>query len=240
MKRIIKFIPDFITSMNLVCGIVGVVFTFKGRFDIAFPLMLAAAVFDFCDGLAARALDAYSDLGRELDSLCDMVSFGVLPSVMLYQLMRICTYSESVLCYVPLFIAVFSGLRLAKFNVDERQHENFLGMATPIGAILCGSLAYFVAYEPDSFLSAWASGLVFIPLLSVILCALLVCEIPMFSMKFKRGQDKVLLRKRIYFAINVLLIVGIVVALGLNWSLVGLLTSVFYVFMNVVYALFKI
>ena len=66
MKRIIKFIPDFITSMNLVCGIVGVVFTFKGRFDIAFPLMLAAAIFDFCDGLAARALDAYSDLGKEL------------------------------------------------------------------------------------------------------------------------------------------------------------------------------
>ena len=240
MKRIVKLIPDFITSMNLVCGIVGVVFTFKGRFDVAFPLMLAAAVFDFCDGLAARALNAYSDLGKELDSLCDMVSFGVLPSVMLYQLMRICTYSDSVFCYIPLLIAVFSGIRLAKFNVDERQHENFIGMATPIGAILCGSLAYFVAYEPDSFLAAWSSGLVFIPVLSVVLCALLVCEIPMFSMKIKRGQDKTLLRKRIYFAINVLLIVGIVIALGLNWSLVGLLTAVFYVFMNVVYALFRI
>ena len=235
-----RIVPNSISGLSLVFGIISIFKAFEGDFFWSSVLIILAVCADACDGRAARLLHCQAEFGVQLDSLCDMVSFGVLPSVMLYQLMRICTYSESVLCYVPLFIAVFSGLRLAKFNVDERQHENFLGMATPIGAILCGSLAYFVAYEPDSFLSTWASGLVFIPLLSVILCALLVCEIPMFSMKFKRGQDKVLLRKRIYFAINVLLIVGIVVALGLNWSLVGLLTSVFYVFMNVVYALFKI
>ena len=75
-----KYIPDLITSMNLVCGLLGVVFTLRSRLDIAFACMLAAAVFDFLDGLAARALDAYSDMGKELDSLCDLVSFGVLPA----------------------------------------------------------------------------------------------------------------------------------------------------------------
>ena len=80
-----KYIPNAITSMNLVCGIIGVIFAFKARFDLAFYMMIAAAVFDFMDGLAARALGAYSDMGKELDSLCDMVSFGVLPSVMLYE-----------------------------------------------------------------------------------------------------------------------------------------------------------
>ena len=226
--------------MNLLCGIVGVVFTFEGRFDLAFLLMLAGALFDFCDGLSARALNAYSKMGVELDSLADMVSFGVLPSVMLYKLMRICSYSMSVWCFVPLLIVVFSGLRLAKFNVDERQQDNFLGMATPVCAMICGSLAYFVAHEPDSFLSTWASDYVFIPMLSVVMCALLVCDIPMFSMKIKKGQDRIFIKKRIYFVINILLVVGVVIALHLNWSLAILLSFVFYVLMNIVYAICKI
>ena len=129
-----------ITSLGLACGVVGVVFALEGRIWLAFPLMLAASVFDFCDGLAARALDAYSDLGKELDSLSDMVSFGVLPAVMLYNLMKTCTFSSSAWCLVPLLLAVFSGLRLAKFNVDPRQHRSFVGLPTPVAALLCGSL----------------------------------------------------------------------------------------------------
>ncbi len=226
--------------MNLLCGIIGVAFAFKGRIGIAFPLMLAGAVFDFCDGLAARALHAYSDMGKELDSLADMVTFGVLPSVMMYNLMRTCTYSDTVWCYIPLVIAVFSGLRLAKFNVDERQSENFIGLATPACAMICGSLCYFIANEPDSFLSSWASGYLFIPLVSLCLSLLLVCEIPMFSMKFKKGQEKSLIRKRVYFAVNILLIIAIVLILGLNWSLVILLSFTLYILMNVTYKIFSL
>lgn len=125
MKRLISYIPDFITSMNLLCGVIGVVFAFKCRFDMAFYFMLAAAVFDFLDGFVARLLGAYSDLGKELDSLSDVVSFGVLPSVMLYSLMKTFMFGESLVCWVPLLIAVFSGIRLAKFNVDTRQHSSF-------------------------------------------------------------------------------------------------------------------
>ena len=123
-----KIIPDTITSMNLVCGIIGVVFAFRGRCDIAFVLMLAAAVFDFLDGFAARALDAYSDMGKELDSLCDLVSFGVLPAVMLFNTAKMSCCPEWA-CWTALAIAVFSAVRLAKFNVDPRQTDGFIGLA---------------------------------------------------------------------------------------------------------------
>ena len=139
--------------MNLLCGVIGVVLAFKGKVDFAFYLMIAGSVFDFCDGLSARALGAYSDMGKELDSLADIVTFGVLPSVMLYNVSHVCMWGESWICWTPLLITVFSGLRLAKFNVDERQHMSFVGLATPACAMICGSLCYFVIHGQSSFLS---------------------------------------------------------------------------------------
>ena len=118
-----KYIPNTITALNLACGVLGVVFALDGRIELAFALMLAAALFDFCDGLAARVLGAYSDMGKELDSLADVVSFGVLPAVMMHRTMVLCTWSHGWICYLPLIFAVFAGLRLARFNVDERQHS---------------------------------------------------------------------------------------------------------------------
>lgn len=239
--KITKYIPDFITAMNIVCGIIAVVFAFKGRFDYAFPLMLVAAVFDFFDGFAARALGAYSDFGKELDSLCDLVSFGVLPSVMLYKLMCICSFGESWLCWTPLVIAVFSALRLAKFNVDERQHVNFLGLPTPACAVLCGSMCCFIAHYPSCFLAEWAAGPVFVPVLSVILSALLVCEIPMFSMKIKFGSGMDMTnRKRILFAILVLATTVVAIVLHLNWSFVPMISFILYIVKNIVYYLAKL
>lgn len=235
-----KYIPDCITSLNLLSGAVAIVFVFKGRIDIAFPLMILASVFDFCDGFAARALDAYSDLGKELDSLADMVSFGVLPSVMLYNIMLTCTFGESVWCWFPLLIAVFSGIRLAKFNVDKRQLSSFLGLPTTACAMICGSLCYFVAFDPASFLCGWMAGNVFVPVFSAVLCALLVCELPMFSMKFHKDDPKALKIKRGCFAVNVLLCVAVVALCGLNWSLAVLLSFVVYVLMNAVFALLRI
>jgi CDP-diacylglycerol--serine O-phosphatidyltransferase len=232
-------IPNAITSMNLLCGVLGVIAALEGRFDWAFYLMLAGAVFDFCDGLAARALKVVSTTGKELDSLSDVVTFGVLPSVMLYELMRVCTFSDSIWCYVPLLIAVFSALRLAKFNLDERQHSSFLGLPTPASAMICGSLCYFIAHDMQTFLATWASGFVFIPLLALVLCVLLVSEVPMFSMKFSREDDSLVKRKRILFAVDVLLVVAIVVSLHLNWSLIILLVFLVYILMNLGLALFR-
>lgn len=235
-----KYIPDFITSMNVVCGIIGVVFAFKGRFEYAFYLMLAAAVFDFLDGFSARLLGAYSDMGKELDSLCDIVSFGVLPSVMLYKLMCTQMFGESVYCWIPLVMTVFSALRLAKFNVDKRQSDSFLGLPVPASALLCGSLCHYICHEPAGFLSDWAAGPVFLPVLSVVLSVLMVSEIPMFSLKFHKGDPRVLKIKRLAFAVLAVLAVAVCLIFSIEWSMALLVTIACYIIKNIIYALVKI
>ena len=166
--------------MNLFCGLMGVIFTFKGQLDIAFYLMLAAAACDFCDGFAARLLGAYSDLGKELDSLADMVSFGALPALMAHRLM-VLNGTDGIWCYIPLLVAVFSALRLAKFNIDERQSDSFIGLPTPACAMICGSFAYYVFKDPSSVMCGWAASRFFIPAASLVLSFLLVSEIPSIS-----------------------------------------------------------
>lgn len=235
---IIKHIPNTITSMNLLCGVLGVISTFKGSYDTAFLLMLAAAACDFCDGLSARLLNAYSDLGKELDSLADMVSFGVLPSLMIYSLMTD-IHGDSILCYAPLLIAVFSALRLAKFNIDERQSDNFIGLATPACAMICGSFAYYVSKDPTSVLYSWSCSRFFLPAASVILSLLLISEIPMFSMKFKKNikPGTPIHKQRIGFIGVIFVSTVLTLLLGLNWSLIILLTFVSYIVMNIGIAL---
>ena len=237
--RVRKYIPDFITSMNAVCGIVGVVHAFNGCYEAAFLLMLAAAVFDFCDGLAARALDAYSDFGKELDSLCDCISFGVLPSVMLYCLSHEYTASKWVSA-TALLIAVFSALRLAKFNVDKRQSESFLGLPTPACAMLVGALCCYIAKDPSTFLAIWVSGPVFVPALSVILCALLVCEVPMFSLKMHKDDPQPLKNKRLAFAFIIIAAVIVCFACRLDWSVAIVLVLSCYIIKNLIYRLFGV
>lgn len=232
--NIVKHIPNTITSMNLFLGCMGVICTFNGDFKTAFILMLAAAACDFCDGLAARVLGAYSNVGKELDSLADMVSFGMLPSIMLHRLM-VTLSGESLFCYIPLVIAVLSAVRLAKFNVDERQTENFIGLATPACAMICGSFAYYVSNDPSSILHTWAETSFFIPTAAVILALLLVSEVPMFSMKFKKNSNGAtsVHKLRVAFAGVVLVSCLLVVLLGLNWSMIVLITFISYIVMNV-------
>lgn len=230
-----KYIPNTITSMNALSGSVGVVFALQGRPDVAFLLLLAAAVFDFCDGLAARLLKAYSPMGKELDSLSDMVSFGVLPAMMLIGTMQL-KHVEGWTVAVPLFLAVMSALRLAKFNVDERQTTDFIGVATPTSAIICGSLCYF-ACKSDAldFLLAtpW-----FLPVLAVVLGLLLVSEIPMFGMKVAPGH-KLLDAKRIVFLCLAAAACVFVALAGLNWSLAVLMTFTVYLIENLILFVFK-
>ena len=232
--KIVKHIPNTITSMNLFLGIMGVICTFDGDFKTAFILMLAAAVCDFCDGFAARLLGAYSNVGKELDSLADMVSFGLLPAIMLHRLM-LTINGESALCYIPLIIAILSAIRLAKFNVDERQTENFIGLATPACAMICGSFAYYVSNDPESVLHSWAATTYFIPVCAVILSLLLVSEIPMFSMKFKKGMksgDHINML-RIAFGAIIIASCTVVAIIGLNWSMIVLVAFVSYIILNI-------
>ena len=230
-----KHIPNFITSMNLLCGVLGVISAFSGRLDHAFILMLAAAVFDFLDGFAARLLGAYSDMGKELDSLCDVVSFGVLPAVMLLNLKMTVDYGLSLWDYIPVPIAIFSALRLAKFNVDPRQHESFIGLATPPSAMICGSLCSFIYSSTDSAVAVFCAHCWVLPALALALSALLVCEIPMFAMKFGKGTSKAeaaIVRKRVIFLAAAAAGLILVVALGMNWTLSVVIAFAVYILIN--------
>ena len=235
-----KYIPNTITSIGLLCGLVGVYFSFTRRPDLAFYLMLAAAVCDFLDGLAARLLHAYSSTGKELDSLADLVSFGVLPAFMLVNLKAAVSFGSSPLMLVPLALALFTALRLARFNTDETDNLYFKGLPAPASGLICGALCYFVSYEPASFLSLWVLNDWFLPVFTAAMCALLVCRVPMFGAKFSLKDPVPVNRKRIAFAVDILLIIAIVATTGLNWSMVILLGMVTYVVMNLILAALKV
>lgn len=233
-----KYIPNTITTLNLVCGSLGVVSAFEGNSVLAFCLMLLAAVFDFCDGFAARALGAYSAMGRELDSLCDMVSFGMLPFAMVYSNMQTyCLNENFLLPFTALLICVGAALRLAKFNVDPAQHDSFSGLASPVAALLCASLCCYVDCEPSSLLRDWCYGPFLMPLLSLLMCLLMVSSIPMFSMKFKKDQPQDLKIKRVFFVIECAVIFGGVVLLRTNISLAVCLCCVLYIVKNFIFLL---
>lgn len=172
-----KYIPNFITCLNLFSGCVAVLLAFKGNYQGAFIAILVSAVFDFFDGFAARTLKAYSQMGKELDSLADMISFGLAPGAIVFSLL-----AETLVCewmpYIAFLIPVFSGLRLAKFNIDDRQTTTFIGMPTPANAIFWGGLAF--SYSSLLIVNYWV--LIFLLLL---FSYLLVAEIPMFALKVK-------------------------------------------------------
>lgn len=227
---ITRHIPNTITSMNLLCGALGVIFTFRGELNMAFYLMVAAAVCDFFDGFAARALKAFSAIGKELDSLADLISFGLLPAMMLHRRMiegGMTGFSS----YIPLIIVVFSALRLAKFNIDDRQTENFLGLPTPACAMWCASLIY----AGDNGISSGVELLhnhYFIPIAAVILSLLLVSEIPMISIKFKKGSayNKV----RLTFLVICAIFAVACLVLKIHWSFIPLMIFTLYIFHNLI------
>ena len=222
--------------MNLLCGVLGVIFTFQGALDLAFYLMILAAVFDFLDGFAARMLKAYSPMGKELDSLADLISFGLLPALMIHRRL-VEGGMTGFWIYVPVIICIFSALRLAKFNVDDRQSENFLGLPTPACAMWCGSLIY-AADRGVMTVAGLLSERYIMIIAPVVLAILLVSEIPMFSMKFKKGSEYN--RLRLCF-IGVIAASSVaILALKINWSYIVLLTFTAYIILNLLRALFSI
>ena len=189
MKIKLFTIPNCITLVNLLCGIGSIISSLVyNDLQMAFAFVIASAVADFCDGFAARLLKQYSALGVQLDSLADMVSFGVAPaiamSVLCGQMPSVLGLSEQVsewLCYLPLVIALLSALRLAKFNIDERQHTGFIGMPTPANAIFWGA----IITGSQEYLSSPRFNVIFLFAFMIMFCWLMVSEIRMFSLKFK-------------------------------------------------------
>ena len=180
--NITKYIPNTITCLNLFSGCIACVMAFQGEYLYAALFIYLAAIFDFLDGLMARVLNAYSHLGKELDSLADMISFGMAPGIMLFSWLQVITPENNLfLPYIAFLIPVFSALRLAKFNVDTRQTSSFIGLPTPANAILIASL---VSLHGEPHLSCILSDVRIIVILILLLSFLLISRLPMFSLKF--------------------------------------------------------
>ena len=224
-----KHIPNAITCLNVISGCVAIYFSFKGNFTYALLAVLAASAFDFLDGFAARTFHSYSDVGKELDSLCDVVSFGVAPAMMMVNFMLLTASAPVWICFLPVLIAVFSALRLAKFNLDTRQSENFIGLPVPADALFFCSLVAYADFSQNAFNSLTGFPLL-LPLLSVVFSYLLVSEMPFFSMKFKSPGLKENRTRYIFLALAVLtVIVGI--CIGIRWE--GILFYVLCIYLMV-------
>jgi CDP-diacylglycerol--serine O-phosphatidyltransferase len=219
-NSIFFWVPNAITAMNLVCGSLAVFFAVDGQLGWAAIFIFVAAVFDFLDGFAARFLKAYSVIGKELDSLADMVSFGLAPAAIVFTMLEFtlfgknqgiheidANWSQWITLYSSLIIPVAGAFRLAKFNTDDRQSEQFLGMPIPANAIFFASLALVLELGTNQSIVPIILNKYTI-LASIYICSfLMVSELPMFNLKFKNLKLKENALRYVFIGITVLLLI---------------------------------
>ena len=186
-----KHIPNTITCCNLISGCIATTFAFAGNPKMAMFWIIMGAVFDFFDGMVARLLKVSSPIGKELDSLADDVTFGVAPSAIVFSELFTLQYPvlQGLQTYIPycaFLIAAFSALRLAKFNLDDRQTTSFIGLPTPANALFWGSFII----GGHTFIESFRWGVPLILIMICLSCYLLVAEFPMFALKFKKWSWK--------------------------------------------------
>jgi CDP-diacylglycerol---serine O-phosphatidyltransferase len=197
-----KHIPNFITSLNLASGFISIIFMLHGDINTASWLILFAMVFDFLDGYTARVLKAYSEIGKELDSLADVVSFGVAPGLIIYHLLTaallpvsktgfcVSGFTSLIFLIIPSIMPVCAALRLAIFNTDTTQTTSFKGLPTPANALAVISVVLGGYYSGSAFLASFMASPVSLIILSLTLSVLMVTRIPLLSLKFKNLKIK--------------------------------------------------
>lgn len=206
-----KHIPNTITCCNLICGCIAVVNAINGNLSAALLFIILGAVFDFFDGMSARLLHVSSEIGKELDSLADDVTFGVAPaSIIFYELQVLSPDNQlgSLLPYLAWIVAAFSAIRLAKFNLDTRQSMGFIGLPTPANALFWGSL--IVGFGPELEQYSW-----FMPLIIVgifLSSWILIAEVPMFALKFKHWGFKGNEIKYLFIAFSAITLIATIAA----------------------------
>lgn len=220
MKPIHCYIPNTITCLNLLSGAVACILSFKSTqilagglygYQWAFIFIGAACVFDFLDGAMARLLKAFSSIGKDLDSLSDLVSFGLAPSLLMYNFMTSHT-EDSLVCYISLWIALMGALRLAKFNVDTRQTTSFIGLPIPANALFwIGTVDWIAAHGYPGNLAMCILIFLF-PLL-------MVSNLPLFSLKFKNFDWRENFRRYVLILACVIFLITDGVP-GLAWTIV--------------------
>lgn len=219
-NKVISFIPNILTLCNLLSGCIAIYMAFHLNtppmgglqgLHWCWIFIAAAAVFDFCDGASARGLHAYSNIGAELDSLSDVVSFGVAPAMLMLNTM-VANQAPLWLAFVPLLVAAFGALRLAIFNVDTTQTTTFRGLPIPANAI------FWIG------ISAWIQqhgypGSVAIVVLTLLMSWLMVSRLRMFSLKLKSFAVRENFRRYALILATVMFIITEGVA-GLIWAIV--------------------
>jgi CDP-diacylglycerol--serine O-phosphatidyltransferase len=205
LVNIKKQIPNTLTSLNLLSGLIGILALFNGQYTIATYCIIASLIADFLDGFAARLLKVSSDIGKELDSLADVISFGLLPSCMMvyllcsaYAQIPLAVLSQTLnwdfylnhpFILVAFLLAIFSAIRLAKFNIDTRQSDRFIGVPTPTNAMLVASFLYILNQnDSNSLLLPIVQNFYFLIAYSLLMSYLLVSELPLIALKFKSFQ----------------------------------------------------
>jgi CDP-diacylglycerol--serine O-phosphatidyltransferase len=199
-----KHIPNLLTLANLACGVLAILQCFEGSLTSAFYLMLMALAFDFFDGFVARALKVSGELGKQLDSLADCVSFGVVPSIVMYRLISYIPTPFAEFKYCAVLIALFSAFRLAKFNIDTRQADTFIGLPTPANALFICSLPLIVS-QNNALSTAVNNAYVFLSI-TILMSFLLVSELPLIALKFKSFNPKINLFKYLLISMSLLYI----------------------------------
>ena len=213
-----KYIPNTITALNLICGVLSIFFIIRGEIIWASYIIFLAAIFDFLDGFAARLLNAYSDLGKELDSLADLISFGLAPSFivmheianamdlkMQFSLQEISPF-HLVLFFLPILLVVATAFRLASFNNDPAQEEKFSGLPSPASGLFFASLPLVRNYLEEFSSLRFLNNPAFITAMVLIISYLLVSNVPMFSLKIRNIKDKKNIPSYILGAISLVLL----------------------------------
>ncbi|REG83086.1 CDP-diacylglycerol--serine O-phosphatidyltransferase [Algoriphagus antarcticus] len=180
--KIKSHIPNVLTLLNLLSGVIGIIWVINGNVVSGAYFIILAAIFDFFDGFAARLLKVPSEIGKQLDSLADLVSFGVLPGMILFQMTKVSTQLEW-LPYLTLIVPILSAVRLAKFNLDTRQSDKFIGLPTPANALFISTLPYFAIQWP--WVGIWLTSPFFLVVIAWIFAILLLVELPLIALKFK-------------------------------------------------------
>jgi len=185
-----KHIPNLITLGNLYCGTIATIFAVQENFKLAALFVVLGIVFDFFDGFAARLLNVSGELGKQLDSLADMVTSGVVPGIIMYHLLDNASFGIPALKYFGLLLTLGACYRLAKFNIDTRQSDSFIGLPTPAMSLFIISLPLIQEYTTIEFVQYLISNHYFLLVITLLLTYLMNAELPLFSLKFKNYNFK--------------------------------------------------
>lgn len=242
MRKIINQIPNFITSLNLVSGSLAIIFAIDGHLVWAAIFIFAAAIFDFFDGFAARALKAYSDIGKELDSLADVVSFGVAPGAILFTLLEFSLFGKNepiheisgnwvdwLVLFSAFLLPVFGAIRLARFNTNESDENFFRGLPIPANGVFWAAMGLMLQSPKYADLLPLVYTTKNLVILGIFMAGMMVINMPMFSMKANSLRFKENWYRYLFLGLSVLLFaVFNIYGLALIVFLYILLSAIFY------------